>query len=57
MGKNKKTDKMRAQFFLTKEEHERLLKYATKRRYKSIGDLALFTLERYMRQYPDDEGE
>ena len=44
-------------FSVTEKEYESMRRYANKRRYQHIGHLALFCMERYMRQYPEFEGD
>ena len=42
-------------FTVPDEEYEKIKKSSDKRGYLYVGRFALFTLKRFMRQYPDEE--
>lgn len=47
----------RISFSVPDDEYLQLVRYADKKRYHKIGHLARFCMERYIRQYPEFDGD
>ncbi len=47
----------RISFSVPDDEYQQLARYTDKKRYHKIGHLARFCMERYIRQYPEFDGD